>query len=344
MRRLLRREWLSQRQAAEKIGVDYKWFRRLCHQGLHRPDRRTAPDLEKVAQHFDMPVSELWNDDLEQRLAGNGGPVLVKWTGSKRRQAKEIVSRFPRRVSTYYEPFVGGGSVLYEMLGSDIQCDRIKCSDTCRPLIELWRIVKTSPRLLIDEYDRLWGELQEEGATYYLDAREQFNECGDPCLFFFLLRTCRNGLVRFNQKGEFTANFHHGRKGMRPENVKAVVEDWSRKLRENDVRFYVRDFRRVRSSENDLLYLDPPYRVDPRNQFYSSGMIDFEEFFRWLRGQDGSYLLSLNGLRAGEDWTVEVPDDLYDEHVLIAAGQSSLARLNGNGGCELEDSLYLRIH
>ncbi len=130
---------------------------------------------------------------------------------------------------------------------------------------------------------------------------------------------------------------------MRPENVKAVVEDWSRKLRDYDVRFYCRDYRRVRAAEGDLLYLDPPYKVNKRHPFYG-GMIDFEGFFRWLRGQNGSYLLSLNGLRAGEDWTVEVPDDLYDEHVLIAAGQSSLARLNGNGGCELSDSLYVRTN
>jgi len=102
-------------------------------------------------------------------------------------------------------------------------------------------------------------------------------------------------------------------------------------------------YRRVKSAEGDLLYLDPPYRVDPRNQFYSSGMINFPEFFRWLRCQNGEYLLSLNGLRGGDDCSVEVPEDLYDEHVLIPAGKSSLARLNGNAGCELEDSLYVRI-
>jgi len=340
MRRLLSRELVSQRQAAQQIGVDYKWFRRLCHQGLQRPDRRTTPHLQKVADHFSVLVSELWDDDLPKRLAGNGGSVLIKWTGSKRRQAAEIVRRFPRRIGTYYEPFVGGGSVLYEMLGSDIRCDRIKCSDTCRPLIALWKLVKNEPRLLVEEYDRLWGDLQDEGASYYLAVRDEFNEAGDPCLFFFLLRTCRNGLVRFNRRGEFTANFHHGRKGMRPDNVKAVIEDWSGKLRDHDVRFYVRDYRRVRSADGDLLYLDPPYKVNQRHPFYS-GMIDFEKFFRWLRRQNGGYLLSLNGLRGGEDWSVDVPEDLYDEHVLISAGKSTLAQLNGNGGCELSDSLYV---
>ena len=72
--------------------------------------------------------------------------VLIKWTGSKRRQARQIVVRFPRQIATYYEPFLGGGSVLYELLGSDIEVGRIEFSDICEPLIALWQVVKDDPR------------------------------------------------------------------------------------------------------------------------------------------------------------------------------------------------------
>jgi D12 class N6 adenine-specific DNA methyltransferase len=44
--------------------------------------------------------------------------TLIKWTGSKRRQAKQIVAQFPRKIATYYEPFLGSGSVIYELLGT----------------------------------------------------------------------------------------------------------------------------------------------------------------------------------------------------------------------------------
>ncbi|WP_231742988.1 DNA adenine methylase [Polystyrenella longa] len=330
---------LSQKQAAAQIGVDYKWFRRLCHRGLARPDRRTLDELEKVATFFGTTVSGLW---IQQNQPRNHLPSLIKWTGGKRRQAKEIVSRFPRRIGTYYEPFLGGGSVLYELLRSGAHCEQIMCSDICRPLIEIWQIVRDDPRSISDFYDQIWHRLRNDGPQVFLEARAQFNKTGDPYLFYFLLRTCRNGLVRFNLRGRFTANLHHGRHGMKPDKVKLVVSEWSRLLRTNDVRFYVRDYQRVESQPGDVLYLDPPYQVKSSSRFYT-GMIEFDQFYRWLRSQQGSYLLSLNGLWGGEDRRVDVPQDLYDEHSYLDAGKSMLSQLSGKKAAVLKDSLYVRL-
>ena len=342
LRRLLQREWLSQREAATRIGVSYKWLRRLCHSGLERKDRRTASELEKVASFFGVRVSDFWLEEVADRFDSISGQTLIKWTGSKRKQAEEIVQCFPLSIATYYEPFVGGGSVLYCLLESDIAVQRYRCSDTCKPLIELWRLVKDDPRRIIDEYEALWARLRESGDEVYYSTRDEFNDCGDPALFFFLLRTCRNGLVRFNESGRFTSAFHHGRNGMTPNQVKGVVEDWATKLREHNVRFYVRDYRRIESDEGDLLYLDPPYAVGNRVRFYS-GQIDFNLFFRWLSSQRGDYLLSLNGFSDDEDCRVNVPADLYDQHVLVDAGTSSFSRLNGGDEVVVRDSLYVRV-
>ncbi len=84
--------------------------------------------------------------------------VLIKWTGSKRRQAKQIVAKFPRQIVTYYEPFLGGGSVLYELLGTDIEVGRIEFSDICEPLIALWQVVKDDPKGLVEGSSASWTE------------------------------------------------------------------------------------------------------------------------------------------------------------------------------------------
>ena len=62
---------------------------------------------------------------------------VIKWSGSKRSQAKNIVSYFPREIDTYYEPFCGGCSVLRALLESDIKVKNYVCSDINEGLIDL---------------------------------------------------------------------------------------------------------------------------------------------------------------------------------------------------------------
>lgn len=281
-------------------------------------------------------------DDGDENAAtpGNLQHVLIKWTGGKRRQARRIVEHFPLKIATYHEPFLGSGAVLYELLGGDIRVGRIECGDTCVPLIKLWQAIRDDPDGLLRCYAEGWATLKSQGKGFYYEVRDRFNRTGDPYLFFFLLRTCRNGLTRFNRAGEFNTGFHGARPGMEPETVEAVLGDWWRRLGRLPVRFAVRDYRAVSTAPGDLLYLDPPY-LNEDGQFYG-GMIDFPEFFGWLRGQRGDYLLSLNGFLGDEDRTVAVPGDLYDEHLLLDNGVSPFDRLNGEAALPLLDSLYIK--
>ncbi len=157
--------------------------------------------------------------------------ILIKWTGSKARHARAIVFRFPKIIDTYIEPFVGGGAVLYTVLTSGILLRRAECSDTCVPLIDLWNLVKHDPGRLFDAYEQMWWALQREGKPYYYAVRQTFNQTGDACQFFFLLRTCRHGLVRFNRRGEFNVGFGGGMHMVEPERIRPVLEDWHRLLK-----------------------------------------------------------------------------------------------------------------
>lgn len=227
------------------------------------------------------------------------------------------------------------------MLGRiDIRVDRIECGDTCVPLIELWQIVQDEPDGLLRRYAEDWAALRSQGKGYYYEVRDRFNRTGDPHLFFFLLRTCRNGLVRFNRRGEFNAGFHQGRPGMGPGAVEVVLDDWRRRLSHRPAWFSVRDYRETNAEAGDVLYLDPPYQTQGGG--YYSGMIDFGAFFGWLRDQRGDHFLSLNGAIDGGDRMVDVPADLYDEHLLLDNGVSTFDRLRGAGRLPVQDSLYVK--
>jgi len=337
LRGLLRSSWLSQREAADEIGVRYKWIRRLCHHGLARIDRRTQASLEKVARHFDVKVDDLWNP---KRQASSPAWVLIKWAGSKRKQADAIIRHFPAEIETYHEPFVGSGAVLYRLLSADIKVKRFRCSDICGPLIDVWNLIKSDPKRLLDRYDGMWRELNAGGKDVYHEVRRQFNESGDPCQFFFLLRTCRIGFVRFNRQGKFGSPFHLRKTAMSPVRVRLLLDDWHEKLNAHDVWFVEQDYRQVSSRAGDFLYLDPPYASQCALLYY--GRFDLQPFFGWLAQQGGSYAVSLNGFSGDDDQRVEVPEALFDQHHQIDNGLSPTRRINGTGLVPVTDSLYVK--
>ena len=87
---------------------------------------------------------------------------VIKWSGSKRSQAERIKKFLPESFDKYYEPFIGGGSMLYA-----INPEKAVCGDICRPLIDLWNKIKNEPEQLAYEYSIYCGVTR----TY----RRQFN-------------------------------------------------------------------------------------------------------------------------------------------------------------------------
>ena len=339
LRRLLRNHCLSQREAADEIGVPYKWLRRLCHHGLERVDRRSTGNLDRLTCFFRVSPESLWEQPSISPTPPKRDWVLIKWTGSKRRQAPDILRHFPREIATYYEPFVGGGAVLQQLLNSDVEVRRIRCRDTCRPLIELWNLIKDEPRTLLRRYEQMWAEMQDGGKDYFYRVRDSFNRSDDPCEFYFLLRTCRNGQVRFNRRGEFTAAHHHGRLGIDPEKLGPVLAECNEKLRGRDTEFKVGSFEEVRSRQRDFMYLDPP-QWSAKAAGYC-GRFDHRQFFQWLERQRAQYVLSLSGFVGDEDG--DVPEWHYDEHVQFDVGKSPYRRLDDDDEIPfVTDSLYVR--
>jgi site-specific DNA-adenine methylase len=175
---------------------------------------RTKADLDRLAAFFGLGLDDLWSPQTEP--SPRHDRTLIKWTGSKWRQAGEIVSRFPSEIATFYEPFLGGGAVFYELLRSGIPVKRFRCSDTCAPLVALWRLVQTDPQRVLSRYEELWEDHRRRGAALFYEVRDSFNLSQDPGEFFFLLRTCRNGVVRFDLKGRFSGLHNPTARASRP--------------------------------------------------------------------------------------------------------------------------------
>ena len=269
----------------------------------------------------------------------------IKWSGSKRSQAEEIVKLFPQEIDTYYEPFCGGCSVLRRLLSSDIKVNHYICSDLNGDLINLWNMIKNDPEYLSNYYEKLWSELniddnKERKRRYFENVRERYNVEHKAEDFLFIMRTTTNGMPRYNKEGRFNNSFHITRNGVFPNKLRKVLSEWSELLNKYGVEFKCCDYSEIVSDENDLLYLDPPY-ANTKGMYY--GSLDLQKFFSWLEAQKGYYLLSFDGKSGEVDNTYDLPSNLYSEHKYILNGNSSFKRTIGKSNDSIVyESLYLK--
>lgn len=261
---------------------------------------------------------------------------VIKWSGSKRSQASEIVNKVPKH-NRYFEPFLGGGSIMYALNpGNAI------CSDICDPLIKLWDIIKKDPVGLADYYHKQWERMQDEGYQVYYEIRDEFNSSFSPYALLFLSRTCVNGLIRFNSDGHFNNSLHYSRKGIKPETLRKIILDWSSRIQ--TVTFKSCDYKEAtkEAGEGDFIYLDPPY-FNTKGRYYNLSTIDFDEFFDYLRELNNrgvKWALSFDGKTTNKDYSVELPNNLYVNHYYLHAGKSAFKKVMDKQSNTVYESLY----
>lgn len=182
---------------------------------------------------------------------------FLKWAGGKRQLLPEIRRCMPKRISTYYEPFLGGGAVLF-----DLQPQKSVVNDINAESINVYEVIRRDVESLIPKLKR-----HKNDKEHYYKTRERDRDRGYKNLdrvtraarIIYLNKTCYNGLFRVNRQGQFNVPFGRYEK---PEIVNEVVlRAVSNYLNEADIQFSNIDFEESLSSarRGNFVYLDPPY-------------------------------------------------------------------------------------
>lgn len=137
---------------------------------------------------------------------------FVKWAGGKRQLLDRISERMPQTYNNYFEPFIGGGAVLF-----GLQPDKAVINDINASLINTYRIVASKPQEFISCINKLDSEISQDGKTYYYSLREHYNDklmkeefdVELAALFVFINKHCFNGLYRVNGKGLFNVPYNN---------------------------------------------------------------------------------------------------------------------------------------
>lgn len=266
----------------------------------------------------------------------NTYPAVIKWSGSKRTVATQLAEKFvPSDV--YYEPFVGGGSMM-----PFARASKGVAGDIIPELIELWLSIKNNPREVASEYESRWLDLQKNGADVYYIIRDHFNETRDCHDFLFLTRTCVNGMIRYNEKGEFNNSFHLSRPGINPETLRRIVYQWSGLLQKFE--FLNVDYRECLATvkPGDFVFLDPPYGGTKSRYMQTEFVLeDFYKELDRLNTIGAKWMLTFDGSAGDRIYSYAPPVDVYKQQYQIHTGNSAFSRLMDNKRDVIRESVYL---
>ena len=131
---------------------------------------------------------------------------FIKWAGGKTQLLNAVGEMLPRRIKTYYEPFVGGGALFFH-LGGTGRFTRAIVNDWNTELVDAMRIVRDFPADLVPHLEGIKVCYQKEPKPTFLFWRKQDPKKLTPvkraARFIFLNRTAFNGMYRVNKKGGF---------------------------------------------------------------------------------------------------------------------------------------------
>jgi len=193
------------------------------------------------------------------------GKPFVKWVGGKRQIIDKLKKYVPDEFDTYYEPFVGGGALLFELSPK-----KAVINDYNQELMNVFNCIKDE-----DKFVKMCNELNHYEAShseeFYFEIRNKdrdkakFNKIVDykrAARTIYLNKACFNGLYRVNSRNEFNVPFNKKDKintydGQNLGIIHAYFNFNDVKMLNMDYEEAVKD-----AKKGDFVYFDPPYDSD----------------------------------------------------------------------------------
>lgn len=261
---------------------------------------------------------------------------FTKWTGGKRQLLGELRNNMPENYNKYYEPFIGGGALFFDVTPKDAVIN-----DFNSELILTYKVIRDDVQNLIEQ---LKIHANNNSKEYYYGVRsadrdgryEKMNDTEKAARLLYMLRVNFNGLYRVNSKGQFNTPYGSYK---HPKIVdEMLLIKISEYLKKSNVRIMSGDFKKAVAdvSAGDFVYFDPPYApVSDTSNFtaYTSEGFGIEEQGR-LRDtfveldKRGAYVMLSNS-------SVPIIHELYHDYadttIIVGATRMINSKATGRG-------------
>lgn len=258
---------------------------------------------------------------------------FIKWVGGKTQLIEQLEALLPADFSerenvTYIEPFVGGGAMLFYMLQKYPNIKSAVINDINPDLTLCYKVVRDNPTELINSLKDIQTQYysistDEERKEFFLKQRNLFNskslnKIENTTLFFFLNRTCFNGLYRVNKAGKFNVPFG---KYITPTICDRATIYADSKLLQN-VEIMTGDFEQTfdKIKGNTFFYFDPPYRpLSNTSSFNDYAKEDFNDDaqIRLKQFCDKLNEIGINFMLSNSDCLGKDGKDLFFDNLFI---------------------------
>ena len=225
--------------------------------------------------------------------------TFVKWAGGKKQLLGQFKPYFPKKIERYFEPFVGGGAVAFNILQAH-KPKEVFLSDINEELINTYNVVKNDVENLILELKKL---KQLHNKEIYYKIRKEDTKLLSPLArasrFIYLNKTCFNGLYRVNSKNGFNVPMGSYKNPLIcPEKD---LREISKLLKNSKIE--VKQFHEIVKNvkKGDFVYFDPPYyplnktssfTTYTKEQFLEKEQVKLKELFQELDKKGAKVMLS----------------------------------------------------
>lgn len=271
-------------------------------------------------------------------------PHAIPYQGSKRALAPSIAGYLPGSIETLYEPFAGSAAMTIYAAQHKL-AKRFVLGDSLPQIVDLLRAIIEEPDRTASAYREVWEGYDGKDLGYFNVVRDRYNRERDPVdLLYIIARSVKNA-VRFNKQGAYSQSQDKRRAGTRPERMRGEISQISALLR-GRCEFRAGDWMETTAGagDADYVYMDPPYHgtshgADLRYhaQLTRPALIEGLEA---LLARDVRFALSYDGTTGGREYAPPLPEHLGLRRVMLHAGRSSQATLQGRHE-ETVESLYL---
>lgn len=248
------------------------------------------------------------NDGLEDAFSNMHIVDIVKpfmkWVGGKTQIINDVIALFPKEMNNYYEPFLGGGSVLLAFLshkerGTIRVLGKVYASDINSNLIALYINIQSHPDILIAELRKLSDEFAkcttgrvnrkathiDEALTspesYYFWIRSKFNAFSKDerrsvvasAMLLFMNKTCFRGVYREGPNGFNVPFGNYKNPSIIDKDHIMAVSTMIKDVVFTDICF---NDALDKIKSGDFVYLDPPYAPTNEKSFVSYTSVGFD--------------------------------------------------------------------